>query len=234
MADSQDEPLWVITPPPGARLPVQGSDRFFPVNRIFCIGRNYAAHAVEMGHDPDREAPFFFLKAAGSISPGPRFPWPTETADLHHEVELVVALSKGGSGIAARDALDHVWGYGVGIDMTRRDLQAEAKKLGRPWDVAKSFDHSAPCGPLLPVTAGGHPVAGAITLDVNGQRRQEGDLNQMIWKTPEIIATLSRYFTLEAGDIIMTGTPAGVGPLQRGDDVTARIEGIGALSLSVV
>ncbi|WP_283176867.1 fumarylacetoacetate hydrolase family protein [Gemmobacter sp. 24YEA27] len=231
MPDSHDTAHWVITPPPQPGLPVRGTDARFPVGRIFCIGRNYAAHAVEMGHDPDREPPFFFLKSADSILTGATMPYPAATCDLHHEVELVVALSKGGRDIPESAAPDHVWGYGIGLDMTRRDLQSEAKKLGRPWEVAKSFENSAPCGPLMPVAQIGHPVSGAITLDVNGKRRQEGDLNQMIWKVPEIIAVLSRFFTLRSGDIIMTGTPAGVGAVGRGDLLVAHIDGIGDLTL---
>lgn len=234
MPGSQDTARWVITPPPMPELPVQGSDARFPVSRIFCIGRNYAAHAIEMGHDPEREPPFFFLKSADSILTGDTMPYPAATSDLHHEVELVVALGKGGQDIAETAALDHVWGYGVGLDMTRRDLQAEAKKLGRPWEVAKSFENSAPCGKLVPAARIGHPASGAITLEVNGSRRQEGDLNQMIWKVPEIIAGLSRCFTLRPGDIIMTGTPSGVGAVVRGDLLVAHIDGIGDLSLRLV
>ncbi len=224
----------VIDPPVPAALPVEGSDLRFPVNRVFCIGRNYAAHAVEMGHDPDREPPFFFLKPPCSLSTDGTFRYPPMTSDVHHEVELVVALHRGGSDIAVADALDHVWGYAVGLDMTRRDLQAEAKKLGRPWDVGKGFEGSAPCGPLVPAARIGHPAGGAITLDVNGGRRQTGDLGQMIWKTPEIIAILSQYFTLAPGDLIMTGTPSGVGPVLRGDQVTAAVEGVGRIELRVV
>ncbi|SEC80060.1 fumarylacetoacetate hydrolase family protein [Rhodobacter sp. 24-YEA-8] len=234
MPDSQEAARWVITPPPQPGLPVLGTDERFPVGRIFCIGRNYAAHAVEMGHDPDREPPFFFLKSADSILTGDTMPYPAATSDLHHEVELVVALSKGGRDIPESAAPDHVWGYGIGLDMTRRDLQSEAKKLGRPWEIAKSFENSAPCGPLVPVSLVGHPVSGAITLAVNGDRRQEGDLNQMIWKVPEIIAVLSRFFTLRPGDIIMTGTPAGVGAVGRGDLLVAHIDGIGDLTLRLV
>jgi fumarylpyruvate hydrolase len=225
---------YVIAPPPVAALPVDGSDALFPVNRIFCIGRNYAAHAVEMGHDPDKEPPFFFLKSADALVTGGEFPYPPKTADVHHEIELVVALGRGGRDIAVADAPDHVWGYAVGLDMTRRDLQAEAKKLARPWELAKSFEGSAPCGPLAPAARIGHPSAGAITLDVNGERRQEGDLNQMIWKVPEVIAVLSEYFELRPGDLIMTGTPSGVGAVERGDLLHGRIEGVGTLAVRVV
>jgi fumarylpyruvate hydrolase len=224
---------YVISPPPQPALPVQDSDRLFPVNRIFCIGRNYAAHAVEMGHDPDKEPPFFFMKAAGCLATDGTFRYPPKTADVHHEIELVVALARGGRDIAVADALGHVWGYAVGLDMTRRDLQGEAKSLGRPWEVGKSFETSAPCGALAPAARIGHPAAGAITLDVNGERRQEGDLNQMIWKVPEMIATLSDYFELRPGDLIMTGTPSGVGPVNRGDTLVARVAGVGALTVKV-
>jgi fumarylpyruvate hydrolase len=225
---------YVITPPAIAALPVQDSAALFPVNRIFCIGRNYAAHAVEMGHDPDREPPFFFFKHPSNLAVGGEFPYPAKTADVHHEIEMVVALGKGGTDIAVADALDHVYGYAVGLDMTRRDLQAEAKKMGRPWDVAKSFEHSAPCGPLVPAARIGHPGEGAITLDVNGARRQAGDLNQMIWKVPEMIAILSEYFTLRPGDLIMSGTPSGVGAVQRGDVMHGQVAGVGEITVTVV
>ena len=225
---------YVIAPAPPATLPVEGSDQRFPVHRVFCIGRNYAAHAVEMGHDPDREPPFFFFKSPSNLTSDGTFPYPTLTSDVHHEVELVVALSTGGRDIAADRALDHVWGYGVGLDMTRRDLQGEAKKMGRPWEVGKSFEKSGPCGPLAPASRIGHPDAGAVTLDVNGERRQTGDLNQMIWKAPEIISYLSGLFTLAPGDLIFSGTPAGVGAVARGDVMTAHAAGVGTLEVRVV
>lgn len=235
MADIQSQGRsYVITPHAPVCLPVQGSDELFPVNRVFCIGRNYAAHAIEMGHDPDKEPPFFFFKHASTITTDGVFPYPTETSDVHFEVEMVVALGSGGDDIAPEKALDHVWGYGVGIDMTRRDLQGEAKKLGRPWEVAKSFEKSAPCGPLVPASEIGHPQAGRVTLEVDGEIRQDGDLNQLIWKVPEVIAVLSRYFTLVPGDIIMTGTPSGVGPVERGQTMTAQVEGVGSISVKVV
>jgi fumarylpyruvate hydrolase len=226
-------PAYAIDPPPQAALPIEGSSELFPVHRVICIGRNYAAHAVEMGHDPDKEPPFFFFKSPSNLRTDGIFPYPPKTADVHHEVELLVALGKGGTNIRVEDAMDHVWGYGVGLDMTRRDLQGEAKKLGRPWEVGKSFEHSAPCGPLVPASRAGHPTTGAITLDVNGERRQEGDLNQMIWKVPEMIAILSEYFDLHPGDLIMTGTPSGVGPVQRGDTLLGRVEGVGEVKVSV-
>lgn len=226
-------PSYAIDPPPQAALPVEGSDQLFPVNRVFCIGRNYAAHAVEMGHDPDKEPPFFFFKSPGNLRTDGVFPYPPMTADVHYEIEMVVALGKGGTNIRVEDALDHVWGYGVGLDMTRRDLQGDAKKLGRPWEVGKSFEHSAPCGPLVPAAQIGHPTSGSVTLDINGERRQDGDLNQMIWKVPEMIAILSEYFELRAGDLIMTGTPSGVGPVARGDVLLGRVEGVGEIKISV-
>jgi fumarylpyruvate hydrolase len=225
---------FVIQPNPVPVLPVEGTSDVFPVNRIFCIGRNYAAHAVEMWHDPDKEPPFFFLKHPAAVITDGTFPYPSETSDVHHEIEMVVALDKGGKNIPVDAALEHVYGYGVGLDMTRRDLQAEAKKLGRPWEVAKSFEASAPSGPLVPASRIGHPARGRVELTVNGEVRQEGDLNQMIWKVPEMIAVLSRYFELQPGDIIMTGTPAGVGAVQRGDVMEASIEGVGRITVKVI
>ncbi|WP_265518285.1 fumarylacetoacetate hydrolase family protein [Nitratireductor luteus] len=230
----QNANQYVIAPPAMAVLPVEGSDQLFPVNRIFCIGRNYAAHAVEMGHDPDKEPPFFFFKHPTNLAVGEDFPYPAKTNDVHHEIEMVVALAKGGTNISVEDALDHVFGYGVGLDMTRRDLQGEAKKLGRPWEVGKSFEKSAPCGPLVPASRIGHPTAGAVTLNVNGERRQSGDLNQMLWKVPEMIAILSRYFELQPGDLIMSGTPAGVGPIQRGDVMHGKVAGVGEITVRVI
>jgi len=209
-------------------IPVEGGG-VFPVRRVYCIGRNYAAHAIEMGHDPDREPPFFFQKNPDSLDASGEMPYPVGTSDLHHEIEMMVALKSGGRDIALEDALSHVWGYGVALDMTRRDLQGEAKKLGRPWEIGKSFEHSAPISPLLPVSQVGHPSTGEITLHVNGALRQEGDLAQMIWKTPEIIRYLSQYFELAAGDVILTGTPAGVGPVARGDVMEGKVAGLGTL-----
>lgn len=213
-------------------IPVEGGG-VFPVRRVYCIGRNYAAHAIEMGHDPDREPPFFFQKNPDSLDASGEMPYPVGTSDLHHEIEMMVALKSGGRDIALEDALSHVWGYGVALDMTRRDLQGEAKKLGRPWEIGKSFEHSAPISPLLPVSQVGHPSTGEITLHVNGALRQEGDLAQMIWKTPEIIRYLSQYFELAAGDVILTGTPAGVGPVARGDVMEGKVAGLGTLRVHV-
>ncbi|MCV2876849.1 fumarylacetoacetate hydrolase family protein [Rhodobacteraceae bacterium XHP0102] len=226
-------PEFVIPAPPQACLPVT-TGRQFPVRRVYCIGRNYAAHAIEMGHDPDREPPFFFQKNPDSLTATGRFAYPPQTADVHHEIEMLVALQSGGRDIAPEDALSHVWGYGVALDMTRRDLQGEAKKLGRPWEIGKSFEGSAPISPLMPVTQTGHPQKGEITLHVNGAPRQSGDLAQMIWKTPEIICYLSRYFELAAGDVILTGTPAGVGPVQRGDVMEGRVAGLAPLRVEVI
>lgn len=225
---------FVIAPPPVPALPVLGTGRLFPVHRVYCVGRNYAAHAVEMGHDPDREPPFFFQKNPSNLRSDGRFPYPSATSDVHHEVELVVALKSGGRDIPLEAALDHVFGYAVGLDMTRRDLQGEAKKLGRPWEVGKAFEHSAPCGPIRPVAEIGHPAAGTVWLDVNGQRRQEGDLNQMIWKVPEMISYLSGLFELQPGDLIFSGTPAGVGAVVRGDEMVGHVDGVGEIRVAVV
>jgi fumarylpyruvate hydrolase len=224
---------FVISPQATASLAVEGSDQRFPVGRIFCIGRNYAAHAVEMGHDPNREPPFFFMKPPTAVVTGGVFPYPSYSDDVHHEVEMIVALGKGGSNISVDSALDCVFGYGVGIDMTLRDIQAEAKKLARPWEVAKGFDGSAPCSALIPAARIGHPDRGAISLSVNGEKKQDGNLDQMIWKVPEIIATLSRFFALLPGDLIMSGTPAGVGQVRPGDRITAVIDPVTTLSVTV-
>ena len=225
---------FVFQPVAAPSLPVRGSALRFPVNRIYCIGRNYEAHAVEMGHDPNKEPPFFFQKNPSNLLCGRDFPYPPETSDVHHEIEMVAALSKGGKNIAVADALGHVFGYGVGLDMTRRDLQGEAKKLGRPWEVGKAFEHSAPCSEIVPASGIGHPDHGAIWLKVNGEVRQQGDLNQMIWKTAEQVAILSRFFELQPGDVIFTGTPSGVGPVKRGDEMEGFVEGVGTLRLRVV
>ncbi len=224
---------FVIPAPPVAVIPVAGGASF-PVRRIYCIGRNYAAHAVEMGHDPDRESPFFFQKNSNNLDASGEFPYPAKSSDVHHEVELLVALKSGGTNIAIEDALTHVWGYAVSLDMTRRDLQGEAKKLGRPWEIGKSFERSGPVGPLRPVSEVGQLAAGRIELKVNGEVRQEGNLNQMIWKVPEMISYLSDYFELAAGDVIMSGTPSGVGAVQVGDKMVAHIEGLGSLTVQVV
>jgi fumarylpyruvate hydrolase len=225
---------YVIDAPSVPVIPVTGADAVFPVRRVYCIGRNYAAHTVEMGGDPDREAPFFFQKNPNNLDSTGEFPYPPHSSDVHHEVELLVALGKGGVNIPLGRALDHVYGYAVSIDMTRRDLQAEAKKLGRPWEIGKAFERSGPVGPIYPVSQVGHPDHGRIELKVNGELRQEGDLNQMIWKVPEMISHLSEYFELAAGDVIMSGTPSGVGPIARGDRMEASIENMGSLIVSVI
>lgn len=224
---------YVIEPPPVAMVPVRGGG-LFPVRRVYCIGRNYAAHSLEMGGDPNREPPFFFQKNPDDLDPSGRFPYPRRSKNVHHEVELAVALAAGGEDIPVERALACVWGYAVAIDMTRRDLQDEAKKLQRPWEIAKAFARSAPIGELVPASAIGHPARGAITLSVDGELRQSGDLSQMIWKVPEIVATLSQYFTLAPGDVILTGTPSGVGPIERGQVMEAAIEGVGAIRVEVV
>jgi fumarylpyruvate hydrolase len=204
-------------------IEISGSELPFQVRRIYCVGRNYADHAREMGGDPQREFPFFFSKPADAVVPsGWRLPFPVKTSELHHEVELVIALNKGGANIHAADAASMIFGYAVGIDLTRRDLQAEAKKTGRPWDMAKGFDHSAPVGAI---TRGLPPATGSITLTIDGNLRQRGDLKDMIWSVAEIMAGLSTYVELAPGDLIFTGTPAGVGPIRRGETVRGMIVG---------
>ena len=221
---------FVFNPKPQAFVEIAGASEYFPVHRIYCVGRNYAEHALEMGADPERDEPFFFCKPADAVVPSGSFlDYPSATQNLHHEIELVAALHKGGRNIPQSDALDHVFGYAVGLDLTRRDLQAEAKKKGRPWDSAKAFDHSAPCSAIRPSSAIGNPQQGFIELDVNGSTRQKGDLAQMIWAIPEVIMKLSQMFELVPGDLIFTGTPAGVGPVQSGDLLQGRIESIGEL-----
>lgn len=223
----------MFDPDPPATIPVAGGPLRFPVRRIWCIGRNYADHAEEMGFDPNAEPPFFFSKPADSIvADGSSLPFPLATSELHFEVELVVALQSGGTQIPAEEALNHVYGYATGLDMTRRDLQAEAKRLGRPWDLAKAFDQSAPIGAIMPAAAIGHPDRGAISMRLNGELRQDGDLAQQIWPVASAIAFLSNSVELRAGDLIMTGTPAGVGSVQPGDTLEAGIEGVGTLTVS--
>jgi len=226
---------YVIQPPEIPTLPVQGDSKRFAVNRIYCVGRNYADHAREMGHDPDREPPFFFMKPATAIvTDGKNMAYPSLSNDVHHEIEMVVALGKGGANIHADQALDHVWGYGVGLDMTRRDLQGEAKKMGRPWDTGKAFDQSAPCSALVPVSQCGHLTKGRIHLKVNGQIKQDGDLAMMIWNVPDTIAYLSTLFTLMPGDLIFSGTPAGVAAVARGDVLEGRVDGLPVLKTTMV
>ncbi len=222
-----------VNAPAPVGLPVVDSQDVFPVHRIYCVGRNYAAHAVEMGHDPDREAPFFFQKNPDNLLLDDIFTYPPLSEDVQHEIELVVGLQSGGSDIAPERALDSVFGYAVGLDMTRRDLQGEMKRQGRPWEIGKAFEQSAPCSAIAPAQRIGHPQTGAIRLSKNGALSQSGDLSQMIWKVPEIISELSRYFLLCPGDLIFTGTPSGVGPVQRGDELRGEIEGVGNLSVRV-
>lgn len=224
---------FVIAAPAQAYVPVLGGGRF-PVRRVYCVGRNYAEHAREMGHDPDREAPFFFAKPADSlVIDGADMPYPPGTSDLHHEVELVVGLGSGGADIAEADAMSCVWGYAAGLDMTRRDVQGEAKKLGRPWDMGKGFDHSAPIGTMIRA-AGFVPGKRAIALKVNGVLRQSSDLSKLIWSIPETIASLSRLVRLEAGDLIFTGTPEGVAAVVRGDVLEGMVEGVPPLRVALV
>jgi fumarylpyruvate hydrolase len=220
---------------PQPRVAISDSDEKFPVHRIYCIARNYAAHARESGGDPDREPPFYFMKPADAIVPSDsRIPYPPRTKDLHHEIELVVAIGSAGENVSVEEATRCIFGYAVGIDLTRRDLQAEAKKNGRPWDTAKGFDRSAPIGAIHPHQKSGHPVRGRIWLAVNGELRQDGNLDEMIWRVPEAIAELSTLFALRPGDLIFTGTPAGVGPLERGDGVTGGIEGLDKIAISIM
>jgi fumarylpyruvate hydrolase len=219
---------------PQPRVAINGSDRKFPVHRIYCIGRNYAAHARESGADPDREAPFYFMKPADAIMPNDsRVPFPPRTEDLHHEIELVVAIGKGGRDIAVEAASGHIFGYAVGIDLTRRDLQTEAKNAGRPWDMSKGFDHSAPLSAIHTTEQVGHPARGRIWLEVNGQLRQNGDLEELIWSVPEALSELSTLFTLAPGDLVFTGTPAGVGPLRRGDRVRGGVDGVDEIRIEI-
>ena len=233
MNDTTRNASYVIDLGAPPSLGVAGSALRFPVRRIYCVGRNYAEHAREMGHDPDREPPFFFMKPAQSIvASGATLRFPVGSKDVHHEIEMVVAIGKEARDVAVERGLDHVWGYGVGLDMTRRDLQGEAKKLGRPWEMGKAFDESAPCTDLKPASETGHPKRGAIWVDVNGTRKQTGDISQMIWSVPEQIAYLSRLVTLLPGDLIFTGTPAGVSAVQPGDRLVGHVDGVGDLEIS--
>ena len=227
---------YVVTVPPLNTLTVAGRDERFPVNRVFCVGRNYAAHAREMGKDPDREPPFFFMKPANAVIDAtrvPTVPYPRKTANYHHEIELVVAIAKGGRDIALADALEHVYGYAVGLDMTRRDLQLEARDKGRPWEFGKSFASSAPIGALRCAEDIGHPASGAITLTVNGRPRQSSDIAKLIWSVSECIAYLSEYESLAPGDLIMTGTPEGVNAVVPGDVMQGAIAGLDGINVTV-
>ena len=220
-------------------IAIAGSSDRFPVRRIYCVGRNYAAHAREMGFDPDRDPPFFFCKPADAVVEAPpgkttEVAYPPKTSDYHHEIELVAAIGKAGRDIPVERANEHVFGYAVGLDMTRRDLQIALRDKGRPWDVAKGFDQSAPIGPLHRADKIGHPAKGAVWVQVNGADRQRGDIAQMIWSVPEVVATLSTYFELKPGDLVFTGTPEGVGAVKRGDTLVGGVDGLGELRIAVV
>ncbi len=224
---------YVIPPPPRPSVAVAGDTRRFPVRRIFCVALNYAAHAREMGKEPGAEPPFFFAKPADAVvEDGATIPFPSLTQDLHHEIELVAALSSGGTDISPLRALDCVFGYAAGIDLTRRDLQSAARKAGKPWDMSKGFDNSAPMGAIRPASEIGHPSRGRIALSVNGHLRQESDLSDMIWRLPQIISTLSTYVALAPGDLVFTGTPAGVAALGPGDRAEGHIEDVGSVTVA--
>ena len=224
-----------FAPPIAPTVEIAGSTARFPVHRIYCVGRNYAAHAREMGMDPQREPPFFFSKPADAVvANGTAVPYPPRTANLHHEIELVVAIGEGGRDIPAGNALAHVFGYAVGNDLTRRDLQAAAREKSQPWDVSKGFDHAAPITAIHRVGDVGHLERGAIWIEVNGTMRQHGDLSEMIWSVPEIIAELSTYFELRPGDLVFTGTPAGVGRVVRGDSLVGGIDELDTLRTTIV
>jgi fumarylpyruvate hydrolase len=225
---------YLFSPPDRPSLPIRGSDKHWPVRRIFCVGRNYAEHAREMGNDPDREPPFFFTKPADAIvQDSARIPFPPLTENLHYEAELVVAIDKGGTDIPAETANDHIFGYAAGNDLTRRDLQAEAKSMRRPWDWGKAFDRSAPCSEIVPVSDIGILHTARLCLTVNGDIKQDSDIDQMIWSVPEIIEALSRSVTLEPGDLIFTGTPEGVGQIEPGDTVVVSIENVGKVTTTI-
>ena len=230
---------YAFPPEPQVAVPISGSDAVFPVRRIYCVGRNYAAHAREMGFDPDREPPFFFCKPDNSIvvvPPGQtvEIAYPPQTSDFQHEIELVVAIGRGGRDIPIEQANDHVFGYAVGLDMTRRDLQLRARDKGRPWELGKAFDELAPIAPIVPASAIGHPASGAVWVQVDGADKQRSDLAKLIWSVPEVIANLSSFFELQPGDLIYTGTPEGVGKVERGQTMRGGIDGLGELSVKVV
>ncbi|PMS37324.1 fumarylpyruvate hydrolase [Trinickia symbiotica] len=229
---------FVFPPEPPIAVPVAGSDDKFAVRRVYCVGRNYAAHAREMGFDPDREPPFFFCKPAGAVIPVTygetlEIPYPSQTTNYHYEAELVAAIGKGGTDIAVADALDHVWGYAVGLDMTRRDLQMKMREMGRPWEIGKAFDDSAPIGPIHKASDVGHFESGGIWLTVNGATKQQSDVSHLIWSVAETVSDLSKFFRLEPGDLIYTGTPEGVGRVVKGDSMMVGIERLGELSVRV-
>lgn len=224
---------YLFQPDPVVTVPVVGSTSQFPVHRVYCVGRNYAEHAREMGFDPDKEPPFFFLKAPDNIVLDGKFPYPSASKDVHWEMELVVALKSGGTDIKPADALKHVYGYAVGLDMTRRDLQGVAKKMGRPWEVGKVVEKSAPISAIVPAEKIGHPTKGKIWLDCNGEKKQNADIAEMIWDIPNQIAFLSQLWTLKAGDLIFTGTPAGVGACKKGDKITGGVDGVATIEIVV-
>lgn len=230
---------YVFPPEELVALPVAGSDALFPVRRVYCVGRNYAAHAREMGFDPDREPPFFFCKPNNSVVPVAygktlALEYPAETSNYHYEAELVAVIGKSGAYIPPEEALAHVWGYAVGLDMTRRDLQMKMREMGRPWEIGKAFDRSAPIGPVHPASAVGHFVRGGIWLTVNGARGQKSDITHLIWSVAETVSYLSRFFRLEPGDVIFTGTPEGVGALKKGDFIAVGVERLGELHVKIV
>jgi len=230
---------FVFDPAPSVAVPVAGTADSFPVRRVYCVGRNYAAHAREMGFDPDREPPFFFCKPADAVVPVDEgttlsLPYPPETANLHYEIELVAAIGRGGANIPVDQALEHVWGYAVGLDMTRRDLQMKMREAGRPWELGKAFDLSGPIGPLHPAGSVKDIDKAGIWLQVNGTDKQKSDIGKLIWSVAETVSYLSRYFRLEAGDLIYTGTPEGVGPVVRGDRMVGGVDGLGTISVEMV
>ena len=230
---------FVFDPAPSVAVPVAGTADSFPVRRVYCVGRNYAAHAREMGFDPDREPPFFFCKPADAVVPVAEgstltLPYPPETANFHYEIELVAAIGRGGADIPVEQALEHVWGYAVGLDMTRRDLQMKMREAGRPWELGKAFDLSGPIGPLHPAGSFKDIDKAGIWLQVNGTDKQKSDIGKLIWSVAETVSYLSRYFRLEAGDLIYTGTPEGVGPVVRGDRMVGGVDGLGTISVEMV
>ncbi|CAH0439313.1 fumarylacetoacetate hydrolase family protein [Ralstonia pseudosolanacearum] len=229
---------YVFTPPALTAIPVTGSSEQFAVRRVYCVGRNYAAHAREMGFDPDREPPFFFCKPADAIVPVAdgqtlALPYPSQTQNYHYEAELVAVIGKAGADIAVEDALDHVWGYAVGLDMTRRDLQMKMREMGRPWEIGKAFDVSAPIGPIRRASDIGHPRQAGIWLTVNGEAKQRSDVSHLIWSVAETVACLSQFFRLEPGDVIFTGTPEGVGAVKPGDTIATGVDGLGELNVRI-
>ena len=224
----------IIPAPKQTTIPIIDTNKQFPVRRVYCIGRNYADHVVEMGVDPSKEEPLFFQKNSDNVDTSGTFPYPSETKDVHYEVELVVALQSGGSNITIEDSHKHIYGFAIGLDMTRRDLQSQAKKGGKPWEIGKAFEHSAPMGVITPFQKIGMMETGNISLEVNGVIKQQGDLNMMIWKIPRMISHLSRFYHLQAGDLIMTGTPAGVGSVTKGDLLVAKIQGLTTLEVKVI